>query len=437
MEVGIKSYSNAKVIAIIFVFGIILFFARFPQPVITPTIYAEDGVWIGSALSNGWLDTFIHARPDYFVFFNILFLWCASLLSHIFSGSPLLLLPFFISFLSYSFYSLSSVIIFLTVNRFAGKMMAFLAYGMSIFIPLGYSQAESIGTLVQIGFYMPVLSLCSHLYRDDISSVRKRIICDVLIFLMAATNPVCFAVTGIYFVIGFLSTENKKRLIISFFPLLIALLVLFMIIVPRMNGSGGVIGEYNVIHLIEMVTARSLLYPFIFPFYSKMSNASSIILTMVYATVVVLSFFKAEKRSKIAILMFAAMLVIYDAATAAGRSGITGLLTGYGATYPDRYFMGINIISSTLMVICFGQFKKSIVKYTCVLVMMIVYASGIHMIFESSQDKQRIALDYIYTNALCNAKDEGNGFSRIQILPSPDWYIRVPSENIKNLGCVK
>lgn len=94
MEVGIKSYSNAKVIAIIFVIGIIVFFARFPQPVITPTIYAEDGVWIGRALSNGWLDTFIHARPDYFVFFNILFLWCASLLSLIFSGSPLLLLPF-------------------------------------------------------------------------------------------------------------------------------------------------------------------------------------------------------------------------------------------------------------------------------------------------------------------------------------------------------
>lgn len=316
-------------------------------------------------------------------------------------------------------------------------MLAFLAYSMSILIPLGVSQAESIGTLVQVGFYMPVLSICAHLYRDDDGSAKRKIACDILIFLMAATNPVNFAVTGIYFVISFLSTEHKKRLIISFLPLLIALLVLFLMIVPRMNGSGGIIGAYNSSHLMEMVTARSLLYSFTFPFYNKLSNVTSIILTLVYAAFVVVAFTKAEKRSRIAILMFAAMLVIYDSATAAGRSGITGLLTGYGATYPDRYFMGINIISSALMAICAGQFKNSIVGYVWVLVMAIVYVSGIHMMFENSQDKRRVALDYIYTNALCSAKDEGNGFSRIQILPSPDWYIRVPSDHVKNIGCVR
>lgn len=396
MDVCAKNYYYARVIYILFVFGFIVFFARFPQPVITPTIYAEDGIWIGSALSNGWLDTFIHARPDYFVFFNIFFLWCASFLSSLFSGSPIIILPLFIAFLSYAFYSFTSVVIFMTVKRYAGVMVAFLAYGMSILVPLGISQAESIGTLIQIGFYMPVLSICAHLYRDDDGSTKRKIVCDILIFLMAATNPVNFAVTGIYFSISFFNSEYKKRLTISFLPLIIALLLLFLIIVPRMNGSGGIIGAYNRSHLIEMVIARALLYPFIFTFYSKMSNATSIITTMIYAAFVALAFFKAEKRSRIAILMFASMLIIYDAATAAGRSGITGLLTGYDSTYPDRYFMGINIISSSLMAICAGQFKNTMVRYAWGLSMVIVYVFGIHMMFESSQDKRRIALDYIY-----------------------------------------
>jgi len=437
MEVPIKALSHSKVIIITFAIAFLVFFARFPQPIITPTIYAEDGVWIGSALSNGWLHTFLHARPDYFVFFNIFSLFLSALLSKVFSGSVLMLLPLFIAIISYAFYALTSVVIFFTVRRYAGSMSATLAFIMSALVPLGVSQAESIGTLVQIGFYMPILSICAHLYRDNLINRTRRAACDTLIFLMAATNPVNFAVTGTYVIIKFFSTKDKRKLVIGLSPLLTAMLILFVIIAPRMNGSGGILGSYNASNLVEMITARSIIFPFIFSFYERLGNLSAVLLTLSFFVLIFVSYIRAKNQARVAILLLFAMLLIYGAATAAGRSGITGLLNGYTSTYPDRYFMGINIISTVLMAVCIGQFKAKLFRYIIFFALILVYAGGLKSMFESAPDKRRIPLDYIFTNALCNTKEEGNGFSRIQILPTPDWYIRLPSGYVHSIGCVR
>lgn len=436
MEVSIKGYSQSKVALITFTLAFMVFFARFPQPVITPTLYAEDGVWFGSALSNGWLYTFLHARPDYFVFFNIFFLFLSALLSKIFSGSVLMLLPLFVAFMSYAFYAITTSIIYFTVRRYAGTSLAWAAFAMSVLVPLGVSQAESIGTLVQVGFYMPILSVCVHLYRDTLSTKKRKAACDVLIFLMAATNPVNFAVTGGYVLIKLFTSPEKKKFFIDFAPLLITMFILFVVIAPRMNGSGGIIGVFNSKNLIEMATARSILFPFTFSFYKKLGDISSILLTIAYVLFVLIAYIRAKGSCRTAISLLFFMLIIYDIATTAGRSGITGLLTGYNSTYPDRYFMGINIISSVLILICIGQCNNRF-KLFCIVALFLVYAPGFKNTFESSSDKRRIPLEYVYTNALCSARDEGNGFSRIQILPSPDWYIRLPSGYVQAIGCVK
>lgn len=438
MEVVINSYNNTRLIFLVFILGFLIFFARSTQPIITPTIYAEDGAWLGDAISNGWLHTFLHARPDYFVFFNVFFLFIAASLSKIFGGNVLMLLPLFIALLSYCFYAITSTIIFFAVKKYTNHMMAWVAFGLSVLVPLGISQAESIGTLVQVGFYMPILSIFFHLARRDLNSLTGKIFCDIFIFLMAATNPVNFAVTGLYVMIGFFSEKNKKNFLLEITPLLSALLILFILIVPRMNGTGGIVGvSYNPDHLIEMVTARSILYPFVFPFYHKLNDTISIILTGIYAVMVLIAYLRAERKIRPVILFMAGMLVIYDASTAAGRAAITGVLTGYGVTYPDRYFMGINIIAVVLLIVCIYQIRNSLVKYGVVAALIVIYGAGINMLFESASDKRRIALDYVYTNALCNAKDEGNGFKQIMILPGGGWSIRVPSGYIDSLSCVR
>ena len=66
-NINISSY------IILTIFGMIILAMRYTTPIITPWIYAEDGVWVANALSHGWLETFNNAREDFLVFFNIFF----------------------------------------------------------------------------------------------------------------------------------------------------------------------------------------------------------------------------------------------------------------------------------------------------------------------------------------------------------------------------
>lgn len=72
-NINISSY------IILTIFGMIILAMRYTTPIITPWIYAEDGVWVANALSHGWLETFINAREDYFVFFNIFLFVCINI----------------------------------------------------------------------------------------------------------------------------------------------------------------------------------------------------------------------------------------------------------------------------------------------------------------------------------------------------------------------
>ncbi|WP_240783130.1 hypothetical protein [Escherichia sp. E2748] len=72
-NINISSY------IILIIFGMIILAMRYTTPIINPWLYAEDGVWVANALNHGWLETFINAREDYFVFFNIFFLFCINI----------------------------------------------------------------------------------------------------------------------------------------------------------------------------------------------------------------------------------------------------------------------------------------------------------------------------------------------------------------------
>lgn len=362
----------------------------------------------------------------------------AALLSKLFSGSVLLLLPLFIALVSYAFYAFVSTMIFFTVRKHTTSFFAFVACFMSMLLPLGFSQGEIIGTLLQIGFYMPILSLCCHLLRHNVSSFYKKLFYDVFIILMAATNPVNFAISGLYFLINFFSVLNKKEFILKNTLLILSLLTLFIIVVPRMNGSGGIIGVvYNPHHIFEMITARSVLYPFIFPFYDHLNDFTALFFTTIYVCLIALAYIQSDSGYKKIILFVTSALIVYIIATVAGRSALTGLLTGYGSTFPDRYYMGINIISVLLVVLSLSTIRIKFIKYFFVIVFIAIYFVGFKKIITIGADRHIIKVDYVFTNALCNAKNHGEYFKKIAILPTSDWDITVPKQYIDSIECIR
>lgn len=167
-----------------------------------PILYAEDGVWVGQGLSYGWINTVFHARSDYFTVYNILGLYISTIISSFFTGNPLILLPQSIALVSFSFYSLIAVLVFNFSKRSCSLFISYSLYVLVLFLPLGSSQSEILGRLLQIGFYMPVFSLCIFEYMRTSRSKLYSYMAAVMIFLAAATNPV---VVPIIYLMAFLT----------------------------------------------------------------------------------------------------------------------------------------------------------------------------------------------------------------------------------------
>src|SRR5690606_26770322 len=91
------------------------------------------------------------------------------------------------------------------------------------------------------------------------------------------TNPVVFVVASTYFLYAlFLSNFDFIRTLKNNALLTSLLSGLVVATLPRLGGHGGVPGDFVPANFIEAVTARSILFPFIFPWYGKLSNALSL-----------------------------------------------------------------------------------------------------------------------------------------------------------------
>ena len=178
----------------------------------------------------------------------------------------------------------------------------------------------------------------------------------VMIFLAAATNPV---VVPIIYLMAFFDIFGRKgwRLRIkSYLPLLVSLLIISLIIAKNIHGQGGINLPPNYNNYIEMVFARQILYPFVFPWYHELSDTISLIIFFFYSSYCILCYSLSRNiLAKHQILFVFISLVIYCAATSIGRSGLSSILDGYSTTFPDRYFMGVNILSLILFVLCTAQ----------------------------------------------------------------------------------
>lgn len=431
---------NIKNYFFLVLFGMLFLAIRYTTPLITPWIYAEDGVWVANALSHGWMDTFVNAREDYFVFFNIFFLFISTSISNILSGSPLLLLPQSIAVVSYLFYSLIAVMTFHTIIKIAHPVFAILAYFLTLLIPLGLSQSENFGHLLQIGFYMPMIAMVFILQRECVTSRIAKNGIDLLIWLTAATNPVVFLVVGGYYFFKLLITKEKVILVKDLIPLAIAMTVLAIFIIPRINGSGGLGNHsYDPNNIIEMSTARLILYPFLFPWYEKLNNTTSIVLTVLYFIFCITVICKTKNNTARKYLLTIAMVFLISLFTTIfGRIGLTDMLKNYQRTFPDRYFSGTNLLAILLFIACLAQctFSKisTYLSYFLCASLLCIYISNIDRILQNGPSKRNIVFGDMFTYAICKAEKIDESNSAIKINPR-GWVMKVPTTLISEIGC--
>eukprot|EP01030_Chromulinospumella_sphaerica_P005260 gene5260-5145_t len=108
--------------------------------------------------------------------------------------------------------------------------------------------------------------------------------------------------------------------------------------------------------LIEVSLARSFIYPFVFPFYNQLTDTIVVILSLVLLALFAVLLTKEKSREvKSLISMCAIAYVIYAFFTVYMRKNLTEVLGGYAGTFPDRYFMGLNIIVTFSFLVLAGS----------------------------------------------------------------------------------
>ena len=435
---------NIIKVGILFLLGIVLLFLRNPDPFINPIVYAEDGVWVGMGLTKGWYFALIHARSDYFVLFNVAFLFIAAELSSILSGSPLELLPESIGIVSLSFFSGTATAIFFITKKIAPTFFRIVLYLLLLLIPLGVSQNEIIGRLLQVGFYVPLIAVILFYLRG--SSEKKHSIygIDFLLFLCAATNPVVFGIWAVYLLEDLFNKSKIRDWIYRNSTLIFPVGILLIILLPRLGGSGGIPGELVASNIIEAIIARPILYPYIFPWYSQLTDSFALILFLLWVFIIFFGYFYSSNiKAKRLILFSMVGLIVFDLAAILMRPGLTGYLSNYQTTFPDRYFMGINALSIMVTIISLSQI--SIVKnwalkifgYSIIFIFIAIYACYIEDIFEVSSSKLPLMGKLDFYEQLCMSEtQEDSNISLVQIYPEiSQWKMSVPSSLVNKSGC--
>ncbi|NHN77252.1 hypothetical protein HA520_08100 [Azotobacter chroococcum] len=428
---------------VLFFIGMVLLFVRNPDPILNPIVYAEDGVWAGLGLSNGWGYALVHAREDYFVFLNILLLFISTKLSSWIAGNPIVLLPESIALVSFGFFSAVATGAFLITRGFMPAAFRGGLYLLLLLLPLGMSQNEIVGRILQVGFYIPLISVMLLFWRDQ-AATYLRVLIDAVLFLCAATNPVIFAVVFLYLIWDFFKDFDLQASLKRNLALVIPFAILLAFLLPRVGGKGGIPGGFVSEGFVEAFIGRAIIYPFAFPWYETLSDKIVFGLFGLWVFLVGFSFWIAKSQAARKIMLFLAVtLALYDVATIAMRPGLTGLLSSYQITFPDRYFMGINVLVVFLTMVSLSQISISrnlgprLLGVVALSAMVWIYGWNSSYFLETNGTKMAIKGQFDFRDQVCLSKSSMDKSSLfIQIYPDmPGWQMTVPNDVIDKSRC--
>ncbi|WP_104910590.1 hypothetical protein [Pseudomonas sp. LG1D9] len=402
-----RARSVLSVIAMLIFAGTVLAFRNL-EPLTNYFTYSEDGIWLGYAMSKGWWHTIINAKPDYLVWGNLLFVYLATLVSDIFCDDKLICYPQAISFWSYFFYSSVSVLCYYATKDLLPETIRWIVFLSTLMIPLGDSSGEIFGKITNIGYYFVLITTLLIFVKSRNTTATPLI--DTILLLSAATNPVCLVLT-LALSIFTLPDHNFKKWIKRYGAITIGCLAIGAIIFFKITASPakGVIGSFRLESLIEVSLARAFIYPFVFPFYNQLSDTIVVILSLALLTLLGVLLAKEKSREvRTLISMCATAYIIYLFFTVYMRKSLTEILGGYASTFPDRYFMGLNIIVVFSLLVLAGSALRAsravrIIGATTLISFTALYIGNVAWLIEGETTRVQFGGNLTFQDQLCSA----------------------------------
>ena len=427
----------------------LLLIVRTPDALISPVLYAEDGTWLGRIYVEGLWNVLINARPDYFVVGNVLGLYFAKYLSYTFFAYDVNTLPFFISILSYLFFAL---IVSIPVLLLKNHIRLELLIGLSLlitFLPFGWSTNEIIGRLNNIGYFLFPLSILLLIYRLDIINEKKKvIIIDALLVFCMLTNPMVVLFIITYFLLRyFFGKQDSFEYKAQFYTFVIAFLIFIYIVYIKITLSPQTsltTETFLIENLFEVSISRSILYPFIFPIYSKLGDLFSLIILLIFLTTFYLVFKTLQYKDKKVFLILSFALVFVTFFTTFTKPGLTHYIKDYSGSFPDRYFSAQNIMSLLVTIfmvekalIVENRYLKNISKIFIVM-LILIYSVFLSKIIEFQNPKMKIMINDTFLEEVYKIyqNKEKSEIYQIPITPN-NWIMQLPFKYVINTSLNK
>lgn len=407
---------------------------RNPDPLVNPAMFTEDGSWTEFYFHLGAVQTFLRARPDYYVFGNIALLQAAMAANTVLIGDNIDHLPVFIAVVSFGFYAVSATFTALALRPYMGIGWRLLCVAAVVLLPMGGHMNEILGRVSNVGFAFYVIATLALLLR--LSLPRRRfswsvLALDLLLLFCAFTNPL--AALPVLLVAGLGLADRAGRAsantyLLALFGLLSVVSTIAGLDTPLVERGQAVL---TLDGLIVAGIARPLLYPFLFPYYEFLTNRIVILMGCGLALYLAVGCWAAKSPLPLAFLLLS--LGIVTAATALSRPDLHHYLLGYRLTFPDRYFYAQNVLVLIAFVWAtrslFLRFRRLGVVPVAVLGSVVgVWVKGGTIIFDPVVPAHVIRTGPSFAEQLRAAEPSTvyPGFLAVEIYP-PGWPASYPA----------
>jgi hypothetical protein len=360
--------------------GTVLFSLRSLVFVSTPIFYGESAFFLSRQLENGFIQTLFLPRGgiganDFINMGVYLLTGLAEKTNSLLNGYDLSYFPFWDGVYANIFFAFTAISAFRAFELLVDRRCGIFAYFMVVFVPMNNSAVEVFGRSLNTSFMWTVtvaMLLIIQYKKNNAISVTGFVV-SLICFIGTFTFPICFAEIGVYLMFEFvrsLKNRNLKETIIGNFVHMITLAIgVYML--PMLSSAQGLNATftYKSESLIEFAFARHILYPFLAPIYSLLTDSKVIVLIIVFFVFLLAAAVMKIKRDGYLFNSFSLLTLIFAVAAAASiytRRNMTALFDNYASTFPDRYYYGVNLLSMLLVLyavyIVFERVKKVNVK---------------------------------------------------------------------------
>jgi len=452
-DLSMRAWADAASFLGLVAVGTAVLYARALHSLAMPILYTEDGVWMAALFHKGFWHTLIHAKGEttpYFVSLNILLLQAAKSLNRLCCGDSLAHLPHCVSALSMLFYSFLAAAPVRLLRPFLGRIARALLWSLVIFMPVGDSAFEIFGRLSNIGFGMLFLCFCLLAWRRvaDRSRPWWIVAADAGVFVCATTNPLCYPLVAVDYAIRGLALRRRGSAPLAVLrgsPAAASAAALAGGLAVAVVGMALLESRPNPFlkesfrwgEAIEAFVARSLLFPFVFPFYSALGDVATVAIA---ALVAGLAWWltAGAPRERLVVLAAGAVGACAAGATLVMRPGLTRLLDGYSTSLLDRYYFGTSLFA--VLAVCAAvsaglrapNRQRRMTAAAVVALLVAVYLVGAGSLVEVGGPRWRDLPTRDFAAAVTAAGTEVAGAKRVAVQLHPlSWQARFPVANVR------